>query len=155
MIIADLDTIKGRRYPAGRRTQNLVGGVSPAQARHFAMGMVTLDPAGGQVPWHNQAQEEVYFIIEGTGEMCLGDEVCELRAGQLVQIPPGVYHQLSNKGDTPLKMLYCYGPAGDVAHWRQELAGTLPAAGKDAPPLPAGAAYTQCTDLPDGGPIII
>ena len=33
-------------------------------------------------------------------------------------------------------MLYCYGPAGDVAHWKQELSGTLPRAGVEAPPLP-------------------
>jgi quercetin dioxygenase-like cupin family protein len=155
MIIADLNKIAGRRYPAGRRTQNLVGGVSPVQAQNFAMGMVTLDPEGGQVPWHNQDQEEVYFVVEGTGEMCLGDEVSELSTGQIVKILPGVFHQLSNKGKTPLRMIYCYGPAGDVAHWKQELAGTLPAAGKDAPPLPAGAAHKQCTDLPEGGPIII
>ncbi len=153
MIIADLENIAGRRYPARRRTQNLVGGASPVQARNFAMGFVTLDPDGGQVPWHNQDQEEVYFIIEGIGEMCLGDEVAEMKAGQLVQIPPGMFHQMSNRGTTPLKMLYCYGPAGDVAHWRQELAGTLPKAGADAPPLPKNAQYPQCTDLPDGGPI--
>lgn len=155
MNIADLAKIEGRRYPAGRRTQNLVGGPSPVQATNFAMGMVTLDPDGGQVPWHNQDQEEVYFIVEGVGEMCLGEEVCEICAGQIVQIPPGVFHQLSNKGQTPLKMIYCYGPAGDVAHWKQELAGTLPAAGSAAPPLPEGAIYKQCTDLPEGGPIII
>ena len=155
MIIADLKNIEGRRYPAGRRTQNLVGGVSPVQAQNFAMGMVTLDPDCGQVPWHNQDQEEVYFVVEGVGEMCLGDEVSELSTGQIVKIPPGVFHQLSNKGQTPLRMIYCYGPAGDVAHWKQELAGNLPAAGKDAPPLPAGAAYGQCTDPPEGGPIIL
>ena len=97
----------------------------------------------------------MFFILEGTGEMCLGDEVREMKAGQLVQIPPGVFHQMSNRGDTPLKMLYCYGPAGDVAHWKQELAGTLPKAGEQAPPLPAGARFSQCTDLPPGGPIHI
>ena len=148
MIIADLKNIEGRRYPAGRRTQNLVGGVSPVQAQNFAMGMVTLDPDGGQVPWHNQDQEEVYFVVEGVGEMCLGDEVSELSTGQIVKIPPGVFHQLSNKGQTPLRMIYCYGPAGDVAHWRQELAGTLPKAGIDVPPLPKGA-WAQCTDKPE------
>ncbi len=36
-------------------------------------------------------------------------------------------------------MLYAYAPAGDVAHWRQELDGSLPRAGVEAPPLPAGA----------------
>ena len=30
----------------------------------------------------------------------------------------------------PLRMIYCYGPAGEVAHWRQELAGRLPRAGQ-------------------------
>ena len=74
MIVADLNRIDGRTYPARRRTQNLVGGASPVQATAFSMGYVTLKPKGGQVPWHNQEQEEVYFIVEGTGEMCLGEE---------------------------------------------------------------------------------
>ena len=113
MIISDLAKIEGRRYPARRRTQNLAGGVAPIQAKNFSLGNVTLDPRGGQVPWHNHAQEDVYLVIEGTGEM-----------------------------------FYCYGPAGDVAHWRQELDGTLPPAGVgETPPLPAGA-QPQCTKKP-------
>ncbi|MCX5684129.1 MAG: cupin domain-containing protein [Planctomycetota bacterium] len=147
MIISDLSAIEGRRYPAGRRTQNLVGGVAPIQAKNFAIGFVTLDPDGGQVPWHNQEQEEVYFLIEGEAEMCLGAERQILKAGQAVAIPPGVFHQMTNVGPAPAKMMYCYGPAGDVAHWRQELAGTLPKAGVDVPPLPEGA-RPQCTRKP-------
>jgi oxalate decarboxylase/phosphoglucose isomerase-like protein (cupin superfamily) len=50
-----------------------------------------------------------------------------------------VFHQLTNIGDEPLTMIYVYAPGGDVAHWRQELDGTLPRAGAGAPPLPAGA----------------
>lgn len=139
MTIADLAAIAGRSYPARRRTQNLVGGASPIQASHFSMGYVTLEPRGGQVPWHNQEQEEVYFVVQGTGEACLGEERQPLRGGQAMYIPPRVFHQLTNVGDEPLVMIYVYGPAGDVAHWRQELDGTLPRAGREAPPLPAGA----------------
>jgi mannose-6-phosphate isomerase-like protein (cupin superfamily) len=148
MITADLEQIEGRRYPARRRTQNLAGGASPIQCRNFAMGFVTLDPDGGQVPWHNQEQEEVYFVIEGTGEMCIGNEIRELSGGQAALIPPGEYHQITNVGDTPLKMIYCYGPAGDVDHWKQELAGTLPKEGVDVPALPHGA-HPQCTEKPE------
>jgi mannose-6-phosphate isomerase-like protein (cupin superfamily) len=147
MIIADLGSIEGRTYPARRRTQNLSGGASPIQTDNFSMGYVTLEPQGGQVPWHNQQQEEVYFVVSGTGEMCLGDEKQTLSAGQAVLIPSGVYHQLTNIGDEPLHMIYVYGPAGDVDHWKQELAGTLPKAGTDVPPLPEGA-WPQCTDKP-------
>jgi len=147
MILSDLATLEGRRYPARRRTQNLVGGVAPIQAKQFAIGVVTLDPDGGQVPWHNQEQEEVYILLEGEAEMCLGAERRVLTAGQAVYIPPGVFHQMTNVGKAPAKMMYCYGPAGDVAHWKQELAGTLPKAGVDAPPLPPGA-RPQCTEKP-------
>ena len=143
MKVIDLNTTEGRRFPAGRRTKNVVGGQSPVQSAHFALGVVTLDPDGGQVPWHNQEQEELYLVIEGTGEMCLGDERAILAAGQAVAIPPGVFHQITNLGQTPLTMIYCYGPAGDVAHWRLEVAGTLPRAGVDAPPLPEGARPQQ------------
>jgi len=149
MITSDLARIEGRRYPARRRTQNLVGGAAPIQARNFAIGHVTLDPDGGQVPWHNQEQEEVYFIIEGTVEMCLGEERQILTAGQAAYVPPRVFHQATNVGAAAARMLYCYGPAGDVAHWRQELEGTLPRAGIEAPPLPKGA-RPQCTEKPKG-----
>lgn len=150
MIVADLQSIEGRVYPARRRTQNLVGGLSPVQAENFAMGYVTLQPDGGQVPWHNQKQEEVYFLVSGEAEMCLGEERRTLRAGQAAWIPPGVFHQITNTGSAPAVMIYVYGPSGDVDHWKQELAGTLPKAGVDVPPLPEGA-FPQCTDKPTDG----
>lgn len=112
------------------------------------MGHVTLEPNGGQVPWHNQEQEEIYFIVEGEGEMCLGEERRAVKAGQAAYIPSGVFHQLTNTGSTPMRMIYVYGPAGDVAHWRQELDGTLPVAGVDVPALPEGA-QPQCIAKPE------
>jgi mannose-6-phosphate isomerase-like protein (cupin superfamily) len=148
VIISDLKKLEGRVYPARRKTQNIVGGAAPIQAKNFSMGYVTLEPSGGQVPWHNQDQEEVYLVLEGEGEMCVGGERVSVEAGQAVYIPPGEYHQLTNTGAAPLDMIYCYGPAGDVAHWKQELAGTLPRAGVDVPPLPEGA-QSQCTLAPD------
>ena len=100
------------------------------------MGWVTLEPRGGQVPWHNQEQEEVYLVVRGAGEMCLGEERSDLSTGQAVYIPPKIFHQLTNTGDEPLIMMYCYAPAGEVAHWKQELAGTLPRAGHRGPSPP-------------------
>ncbi|HMP76550.1 MAG TPA: cupin domain-containing protein [Kiritimatiellia bacterium] len=147
MIVSDINQIPGRRYPARRWTRNVVGGAAPIQAKNFAVGYVVLEPKGGQVPWHNQEQEEVYFVLEGTGEMCLGTERRTVTSGQAAFIPSGVFHQLTNIGETPLTMMYIYGPAGDVAHWKQELEGTLPKAGVDVPALPNGA-WPQCTEKP-------
>jgi mannose-6-phosphate isomerase-like protein (cupin superfamily) len=147
MTITDLANMEGRTYPARRLTKNLVGGLAPIQCENFCMGLVSLDPDGGQVPWHNHEQEEVYFVLEGTGEMCIDDQLETVVGGQAVHIPPFAFHQLTNVGSSPLRMVYCYGPAGDVDHWKQELEGTLPKAGVEAPPLPHGA-KKQHTDPP-------
>ena len=149
MQIADLAAIPGRRFTARRWTRGLVGQAGqPIAARGFAMGYVVLEPHGGQVPWHNQKQEEIYFVVQGQGEICVGAERSDIRAGQAVFLPPGEFHQLTNTGAKPLHMIYVYCPGGDVAHWRQELDGTLPAAGTaGVPPLPAGA-VPQCREKP-------
>jgi mannose-6-phosphate isomerase-like protein (cupin superfamily) len=148
MKISDINTQPGRKFPARRWGRNIAGGPSPIQASTFMSGFVILEPDGGQVPWHNQEQEEVYFIVEGTAQMCLGKEIQTLTKGQAVYIPSGVFHQLSNVSDEPCTFIYIYGPAGDVAHWRQELDGTLPPAGVgDTPSLPEGA-WPQCTEKP-------
>ncbi len=139
MQTVDLNEMEGRRFPAGRATRNIAGGRSPIQAAHFCAGLVVLDPDGGQVPWHNHPQEEVYFLLEGEAEMCIDGERQVLRAGQAVFIPPNAFHQLTNIGSEPARMIYTYGPAGDVDHWKQELEGTLPRAGEEAPPLPEGS----------------
>ena len=148
MIISDINTQAGRHFPARRWGRNVVGGPSPIQAKNFQVGYIVLEPNGGQVPWHNQEQEEVYFILEGEAEFCLGEERQILKPGQAAYVPTRVFHQLSNNlKDKPTTFMYIYGPAGEVAHWHQELDGTLPKAGVDVPPLPAGA-YPQCTDKP-------
>ncbi|HEX9786305.1 MAG TPA: cupin domain-containing protein [Opitutaceae bacterium] len=149
MTIADIARIEGRRFPARRWTRGMIGQAGqPIAAKGFAMGYVVLEPKGGQVPWHNQEQEEIYMVLQGRGEICVDTERREIVGGQAVFLPPGKFHQLTNIGEEPLHMMYVYCPGGDVAHWRQELDGNLPPAGVgDTPPLPAGA-QPQCTKKP-------
>jgi len=150
MIIADLAKIPGRTFPARRMGRGLAGqGGQVIPAQGFSMGYSVLEPRGGQVPWHNQTQEEIYYIVQGEGEICVGTERSPIKAGQAVYMPPTQFHQLTNTGDEPMHMIYVYCPGGDVAHWRQELDGTLPRAGVGPiPPLPAGA-QPQCTKKPE------
>ena len=147
MIISDIVHIEGRRFPARRLTQPLAGGGTPIPTETFSVGYVTIEPNGGQVPWHNQEMEEIYVVIEGSGEMCLGEERQTVKAGQAIFIPPGTYHQLSNLSEERLVMMYVCG-AGPGAHPKQEREGTLPKAGVDVPELPVGA-HPQHTELPE------
>ena len=139
MLIKDM--AKCRYFKAFDRT-NLCELLHPAREMldlPYSIAHAILEPGAASLPHRLKTSSEVYFILEGEGEMCLGSERLTMTSGQTAYIPSGVFHQLTNIGATPLKMIYCYGPAGNVAHWRQELDGTLPKAGVEAPPLPPGA----------------
>ncbi len=54
--------------------------------------------------------EEIYHITQGNGIMFLGDEQCEVKAGDTVFIPSGTPHKIWNTGKIPLKILCCSSP---------------------------------------------
>jgi len=41
-------------------------------------------------------QEEIYYFIDGEGEMILGEESFDVVAGDVVLIPDGVFHKVIN-----------------------------------------------------------
>ncbi len=54
--------------------------------------------------------EEFYHITEGEGRMRLGAEEFAVRKGDTVNITPGTLHQITNTGDTELKILCACSP---------------------------------------------
>lgn len=59
---------------------------------------------GQQTRGHRHAgQEEVYFFIQGTGKMIVGEETDEpfnVRSGDVILIPDGAFHRVINDGDS-------------------------------------------------------
>ena len=50
-------------------------------------------------------QEQLYYIISGTGWMEVDGERQAVRDGDLVYIPPQAVHNIGNDGRQPLEML--------------------------------------------------
>ena len=64
-----------------------------------------LAPGKVSCPYHfHHVGEELFFILEGTGELRLGGETRRLRPHDVVSCPPGPAgaHQILNDGDVPL-----------------------------------------------------
>lgn len=53
---------------------------------------------------------QVCYVVEGSGEFQLGDEVFQAGKGTCVNIPPGVPHKVSSKNG--MRMLMVYSPPG-------------------------------------------
>ena len=58
---------------------------------------------------HKEA-EEIYFVLEGHGEMELEGERAHVESGQAIPIPPGAWHQMRNVGAGPLRIFCCCSP---------------------------------------------
>ena len=67
-------------------------------------------PGASTMPHHHPRTEEIYYILEGTGQMRLGDETQAVGPGDAIAIPPGAVHTIVNAGDQTLKFLCCCAP---------------------------------------------
>ena len=57
---------------------------------------------------YHRLSEELYFILEGTGEMELAGETRQVGPGDCVLIPPGAWHTITAQQD--LRFLCCCAP---------------------------------------------
>lgn len=78
-------------------------------ARRLGYNLTVLPPGKAQCPFHShRVEEEMFFILEGTGELRFGDRRYPLRAHDVIACPTGgpeVAHQIVNTGATDLRYL--------------------------------------------------
>jgi len=70
---------------------------------HF--GEVTLEPQGNCQSVLYDREEEIYFVLEGTGVLQYGAEAHPLRANDFTYLAPGVKHGLASNSGRPLRVL--------------------------------------------------
>jgi methionyl-tRNA synthetase len=89
-------------------------------------------PVAGKSLAHAHFEPEVFYIINGTGVMTIGNETQEVTAGDLIKIPPYSRHELKNASQTPLKFLSVYSEDYEVDVVPRSVIVTA------APPTPNG-----------------
>jgi mannose-6-phosphate isomerase-like protein (cupin superfamily) len=73
-------------------------------AEHLTTTLAVIQPDGEQ-RLHSHRPEQVYFILEGSGLMTVGDETQRVGPGECVFIPTDQPHGLKNDGDTTLRYI--------------------------------------------------
>ncbi|HAA12875.1 MAG TPA: cupin domain-containing protein [Cytophagales bacterium] len=73
---------------------------------------------GVKAHYHREHAEHIY-ILAGTGNMTLDNEVFGVKAGDFVRIPPESVHAVTVTSDIPLKVLSVQTPQflGQDRHW--------------------------------------
>src|SRR5262245_46129006 len=81
-----------------------------AGARNQSLAEAEL-AAGQATNRHYHAEtEEIYVVVEGSGEMEVDGERRAVGLGDAILIPPGAWHQITAE-DGPLRILCCCAPA--------------------------------------------
>ena len=69
-------------------------------------------PVGASTQEHYHPRtEEIYYITNGMGRIRIEGELCDVKVGDAIAIPPGKRHKLWNTGDVELRLLCCCAPA--------------------------------------------
>jgi mannose-6-phosphate isomerase-like protein (cupin superfamily) len=79
--------------------------------RNQSLAEATLPPGAATEPHHHPKAEEIYYLLEGEGEMKMEQDTRLVGPGDAVAIPPGARHTIRNVGQTPLVFLCCCAPA--------------------------------------------
>jgi uncharacterized cupin superfamily protein len=78
-------------------------------AKKLGYNLTAVPPGKRAYPFHNhRLNEEMFYVLEGRGEVRIGAESFPIRAGDIIACPPGgpeLAHQIVNTGAGELKYL--------------------------------------------------
>ena len=78
-------------------------------ARQLGYNITAVPPGKRAFPFHNhQVNEEMFFVLAGTGEIRIGRETYPIRTGDIIACPAGgpeTAHQILNTGTEELRYL--------------------------------------------------
>ena len=84
------------------------------------MLLENLTAPGGGPPLHVHAREdEFWYVLDGTFEIRMGDEVHAIGPGGFAYVPRGTLHNFRNTADTPSRILLGFAPGGMEGFFRE------------------------------------
>jgi quercetin dioxygenase-like cupin family protein len=109
--VLDLAVAERDSATAGRQ---FILGATPDSGCASVTQFVGLIPPG-RAPDHFHTYEEVIYVLEGEGMLEIGEERAPLSAGSCVYLPARIVHCLANTGDSEMRVLGVFRPAGSPA----------------------------------------
>lgn len=115
-----LRTGEGERHPLGPASEVLIKAGGEQTGGTLYLGEITLEPGAGGPPPHRHGRlHDMFYVLEGTLTVRLGDETHEAGAGSFVCAPPGTVHTFRNASDAPVRFLNFNTPSGFEGYMRE------------------------------------
>lgn len=108
--VINLDELKLDHFEKGDKFACDTVRIGPLlDAKHLGYSYDVVPPGKRACPFHShRGEEEMFFIVRGTGTLRYGDETRKIRAGDVICCPtggPDTAHQIVNDSDAELAYL--------------------------------------------------
>ena len=103
MPVKKRDEVVLEEVPGGVKTfrQVLIGA---DEGPNFAMRRFVLEP-GDSMPNHTNTVEHEQYVLGGKATVCIGEDIFQVEASDVVYIPAGVPHWYRTEGDESFEFL--------------------------------------------------
>lgn len=99
--------VEGIELP-GRNWKMLIN--EAVGCKHITFGLAEF-PVGSNPGGHtHQLEEEIIYILQGTGKLRTETEEVQLEPGVAVYVPPGVEHAVVNDGAETIRLITLFSP---------------------------------------------
>ncbi len=95
---------EGRRYPMGRMTA-VFKADGDETAQGYSISEWWLEPNTSGPGAHSHDEDDVFYVLEGTMSVLVGERWVDAPAGAFVLVPGGTTHDFENRGDARAGML--------------------------------------------------
>jgi uncharacterized cupin superfamily protein len=108
--VVNLDELELEHLSRGERFESRCARIGPrVGAKQLGYSYDVVPPGKRSCPFHShRGEEEMFFVVSGTGTLRLGDETRKIRAGDVICCPTGgpeTAHQIVNDSDGELRYL--------------------------------------------------
>jgi mannose-6-phosphate isomerase-like protein (cupin superfamily) len=108
VIVRSLEEAEPFTTADGSTIRELLG-LPTAPVRNQSLAEATLEPGKATERHYHGEAEEIYYVVEGAGELELDGERRPVTVGDAALIPPGARHQI-RAGNEGLRFLCCCAP---------------------------------------------
>ncbi len=108
MIVRSLEEAKAFTTVDGSTIRELLG-LPTAPVRNQSLAEATLEPGQSTQRHYHREAEEIYYVVEGAGEMELDGGRRQIGVGDAVLISPGAWHEITAGADG-CRFLCCCAP---------------------------------------------
>lgn len=117
----------GELHGAGGSSVITIKATGADTANSFFLSETTIDPGFPGPPAHRHERlHDMFYVLDGTLTMRVGEETHQFAAGTFVCVPPGVTHTFCNASEHPVRFLNFNTPAGWENYMRDLGAAAAP-----------------------------